>query len=547
MNVPRTFLLGLDGATWKVLDRMIDQGVMPNLGELKRRGSSGILRSTIPYLTPVAWSSVITGVRPSKHGIYGYNVMENREGMIAGLLADRSWIQTPTVFDIYGQLGKKVISLNMPMTYPPRPDDGVIITGMMTPSTESTYFYPADLMSELRGQGIDYRIDIGVARETQAELEVRMRQYLSDGARAFFDDLRHVSEEREKAVLYLMDSKDWDLFQVNFISMDRIQHYLWDHIFEGAGDPEVRGRIRDHCSYVDSVIGRIVSRLGDGAMLVICSDHGFGDVKGNFHLDVWLEQAGYYVRKRRGLRPMAMLKRIARSLGLADRLRAVALRAKHTPAKKLVYLGASDVYWGKTRAYVYSTSGIRVNLKGRDQYGIVERDRFGPLLDEIGRKIMETTDSAGQTIFKAVHVATELYGTTELVNAPDLFFEFDDDHFYSTYSSVAKAPGFLDEGYWWRQGDHRRDGVVLLAGSGVAPGKSISADIEDVLPTILYAQRLPLSRTFDGRAIEDAFTPEFNASRGDLDRRVFHRGQVAPGETPDGEEVIDRLKGLGYI
>ena len=142
MSAPKVCLLGIDGATWKVVDRMIALGLMPNTERLVREGARGILNSTIPYLTPVAWSSMLTGVRPSKHGIFGYNVMENREGMIIGLLANRSKIKTPTVYDMYHQLGKKIISLNMPMSYPPSPDDGVVISGMMTPSRESTYFYP---------------------------------------------------------------------------------------------------------------------------------------------------------------------------------------------------------------------------------------------------------------------------------------------------------------------------------------------------------------------------------------------------------------------
>ena len=115
--MPKVFLLGIDGATWKVLDRFMAEGLMPNLDEITRRGTRGVLNSTIPYLTPVAWSSMLTGVRPSKHCIFGYNVMENREGMIIGLLANRSKIKSPTVMDIFTQLGKKVVSVNMPMTY----------------------------------------------------------------------------------------------------------------------------------------------------------------------------------------------------------------------------------------------------------------------------------------------------------------------------------------------------------------------------------------------------------------------------------------------
>ena len=75
----------------------------------------------------------------------------------------------------------------------------------------------------------------------------------------------------------------------------------------------------------------------------------------------------------------------------------------------------------------------------------------------------------------------------------------------------------------------------------------ITADIEDILPTILYAEDLPLSKNFDGRIITDAFTEDFVSRRKPPDRRLFERGEVEARDTDKGDEVIDRLKGLGYI
>jgi predicted AlkP superfamily phosphohydrolase/phosphomutase len=544
----KVFLLGIDGATWKVLDRFMSEGLMPNLDEITRRGTRGVLNSTIPYLTPVAWSSLLTGVKPSKHCIFGYNVMENREGMIIGLLANRTKIKAPTVMDIFTQLGKKVVSLNMPMTYPPQPKDGTVISGLMTPSRESTYYYPRSLMAELAEQGIDYRIDINIAREVEADLEQRIELYLADGAKRFFEDLRKVTEEREKAVHYLMGSREWDLFQVNFVSMDRIQHYLWNHIWEDDTGSDVVRRIREHYTYLDSLVGRIYSAVKDRAVLIICSDHGFGDYKGNFYPAVWLKQKGYYVERQDDLTPGLMVKRILKALGLSKRVLRVLERSQKTVAKKLIYVGTSQVYWKKTRAYAYGTSGIRINLKGRDQYGIVEPGReYEALRKELTEELMELTDEAGRKVMKAVYPVEELYGVPALQEAPDLFFDFLDDHFYTTYDAITENTVFMDRGYAWRQGDHRRDGVLALAGRGISPGLTIAADIEDVLPTIMFIEDLPQSGDFDGKIIKEAFTEDFIAQRGSKDKRSFERTEVESPDADEGDEVIDRLKGLGYI
>jgi predicted AlkP superfamily phosphohydrolase/phosphomutase len=474
--------------------------------------------------------------------------MENREGMIIGLLANRSKIKTPTVYDMYHQLGRKIISINMPMSYPPSPDDGIIITGLMTPSRESTYFYPGDLIGELSAQGIDYRIDIDLAREEGGELDERLNLYLGNGAGRFFEDMRHVTEEREKAVHYLMESKEWDLFQINFVSMDRIQHYLWEHIFKDDPESEVLRRIKEHFAYLDEAIGRIYDRVKDKAILIMCSDHGFGDYKGNFYPAVWLKQNGYYTEMETELTPGLMVKRILKTLGLSKLLLRFLERSGKTVAKKLIYVGTSKVSWKKTRAYVYSTAGIRINVKGRDQFGIVEPgEEFEALREEIRQKLLAITDEDGKRIMKAVYTPEELYGQTCPDESPDLFFEFKDEEFYTTYYALTWPKVYLDKGYAWRQGDHRRDGIVLLSGNGVARGKTITADIEDILPTILFIQDLPLSENFDGRIMRDAFTDDFIGERKPQDRRFFERGEVEASDDDKGDEVIDRLKGLGYI
>jgi predicted AlkP superfamily phosphohydrolase/phosphomutase len=547
MTVPRVFLFGLDGATWKVLDRFMEQGLMPNLSRLAEEGSRGVLNSTIPYVTPVAWASVITGVNPARHGIFGFTTMENREGVIASSFANRCSIRAPTVFDIYRQLDRKVISINMPMTYPPQPGDGTIISGMMTPSRESEYFKPRDLLPRLRAMGIDYRIDIVVSRQLEGDLDRRMRRYLSDDGSMFFDDLRRVTEARHRTVAHLMTSEDWDLFQVNFISADRIQHYLWRHIWEDPPDSRLLRRIGEYFTYMDSIIGDLHSRLDGKAVFAMCSDHGFGDLKGNFHLTAWLNRMGYYVPRRPGTSPLLMLRRLIEALGLRKAARSLLRRSGGTAAKKMIYLGGSKVDWRRTRAYVCGSNGIRINLKGRDQYGTVEpEEEYPALMDEISERLMELRDSRGELVMKTVHRTSELYpGAGE--GSPDLLPEFDDDHFYTAYTDVVDTPNVLDSGHSWRQGDHRREGIFLATGPGVAAGTTLEAGLEDVLPTILYIQNQPQSKDFDGRVIEEIFTDRFRAERKDPGRRSYSRGDVASGGETSEDEVIDRLTGLGYI
>jgi predicted AlkP superfamily phosphohydrolase/phosphomutase len=548
MTSPRVFLLGLDGATWRVLDKLMAEGVMPNMAALAAAGAKGVLRSTIPYSTPVAWSSVLTGVRPFKHGIFGCHSMENRDGVILTRLTDRSEIKAPMVFDIYNQIGKRVISVNMPMTYPPQVTDGTVITGMMTPSKESRFYYPEGLIDELRARGIDYKIDIGFGREQAEDFDEKITAYLADGATAFLKDLRHVSGEREKTVLHLLETREWDLFMVTLVSMDRIQHYLWDLFEDDSACPELRKNIYDHYTYLDSAVGRFYEKVKDEAMLVMCSDHGFGNYTGNFYLDVWLEKKGYAARTGKSVTAAGIAKRVAKGLGISKVIRRSLERSHTTLAKKLVFAATSDIDWSRTRAYVYSTDSIRINLKGRDQYGIVEPgEEFNRLREEIREALMAIRLDDGTRLIEKVYFAEDLYGTAEVEDAPDIIYEFTDENHYATYWRGAETTRVFGPPYPWKQGDHRRDGIVLIAGDGVLPKSDITADIEDILPTVMFIQNLPPSQDFDGRVIREAFTGDFISERQDHERRSFERGKV---EKPDGDkddEVIDRLKGLGYI
>ena len=68
----KVFVLGLDGATWDLLEPLLQDGLLPNLARLREQGSSGSLRSVFPPLSPVAWTGVMTGKNSGKHGIFEF-------------------------------------------------------------------------------------------------------------------------------------------------------------------------------------------------------------------------------------------------------------------------------------------------------------------------------------------------------------------------------------------------------------------------------------------------------------------------------------------
>ena len=68
----REVVVGLDGMPYGLMDRFARDGTMPNFGALARSGVFRPMASSIPEISSVAWSSIITGANPGEHGVYGF-------------------------------------------------------------------------------------------------------------------------------------------------------------------------------------------------------------------------------------------------------------------------------------------------------------------------------------------------------------------------------------------------------------------------------------------------------------------------------------------
>ena len=154
----RCILLGLDGATYDLLDPWMDAGLLPNLKDLLARGAKGVLRSTDPPTTPPAWTSVLTGVNPGKHGIFDFRDSFHRDPR-RPLVSSRS-MKAPRIWQILNAAGLRTAIMNVPITFPPEPLDGFMISGMMTPNDEADYTYPSELKARLDGMVGHYVVDV---------------------------------------------------------------------------------------------------------------------------------------------------------------------------------------------------------------------------------------------------------------------------------------------------------------------------------------------------------------------------------------------------
>ena len=71
--IKRNVILGIDGVPFELMDNLSNKGFMPNFKELKKENTFKLMKSSIPHVSSVSWSSIITGKNPGEHGIYGFS------------------------------------------------------------------------------------------------------------------------------------------------------------------------------------------------------------------------------------------------------------------------------------------------------------------------------------------------------------------------------------------------------------------------------------------------------------------------------------------
>jgi len=555
----RVLVIGLDGATWDVLDPWISQGILPNLARLRRSGSSGTLLSTIPPITAAAWSTFMTGKRPGKHGVFHF--IKLFDGACSAdskpELVNASSIKSPTLWDVMGHHDRKVVLINIPLTYPPRPVNGVMITGLLTPSRAPIFTYPPELSKEIT----DYKIDLDRFMDMKP-FQDDFGDEITAPTLSLVDEFRDMLEKRVRVTLSLMGSNPWDFFMVVFIGTDRLGHYLWPYHgpVRASDSPEKQQlchAVRDYYVRLDEVVGELVERAGEDAAVVVMSDHGMGPPhQKQLHCNNWLYQRGWLSAKSGGA-SIANPDNWLKQLGLPrDKIGRIIRRIPGLAGTRLIRKAASSrsavIDLDQSDAYCvpifFNIMGIRLNLGGAQK---------ADLYQAIVRGLEDIVDpETGLKVIEQVCRGEDYYNGPYAGNIPDIIVTanptYGFNHHLSHYSSVV-TKRLVASG----PAKHRAQGIFIAQGPGILAGlESLpNLNIEDVAPTVLYLMGLPVPSDMDGRVLTEIVSPVLQRARpvrreGPVgfwpkeDEAVFD-SEVMSAE--DEELIRDRLQSLGYL
>ena len=570
----RVLIIGLDGATFDLLRPWMEEGRLPNLAAITRNGASGELQSTIPHNSPPAWTSFMTGKNPGKHGVYGFTVVKPRESYSIKI-SSGAIRRAETVWQILSAEGKRSIVFNVPMTYPPDPINGLVVTGIDTPGLDSEFAYPPELRREILNMFPEYILDVrSWAVTTAGERRAKLLQ-----------DIMLMVEQKGKLALHWMERQPWDLFTIVFTATDRVQHFFWRYL-DGSHplyDPQEASLYQDAIfrvyQKIDETIDSMLALCDARTTVIVMSDHGFGPQYKLFRINEWLRANGFLQLRHaskatlidaplrsaqkhlyRGLGATISLIRRLLSDSAKDSLKRLFPRLREKVASQVLF---SLVDWSKTRAYHTAEfpGSIRINLKGREMHGIVEPgDEYERLRQTIQSQLEKFRDPhTGQHIVERVFRREELYSGPYMDLAPDLIMHLADQSYTIDWylpASDGQASAVIDKltgRYAVNCGYHRMNGILIMSGRGVQKGALIEdARLVDITPTVLYLLGLSLPMDFDGRVLTEALTESF-LQRSPIQYRTAPQVEITQpqaGETyseDEAQEVAERLRMLGYL
>jgi predicted AlkP superfamily phosphohydrolase/phosphomutase len=454
--------------------------------------------------------------------------------------------------------GRKVVALNVPMTYPPVPVNGVMVSGMPTPSTDVTFTYPNNTYQDILNAIGDYILypDPGEA-------------YSDSGIDSFLERLYRSADLRMQAFAYLRQRETPDFAMMVVNGTDTVSHAMWKYmdqahpLHDATQFDKYGNAIRDYYRHVDGLLAGIVESLDENTTLIIMSDHGFGPFHKFIHVNNWLIQQGFMsikpdLRSRfkqttfdMGFSPMNVYNTLMR-FGLGKLKREV-VRGQGQGLLKTLFLSFADVDWSRTVAYSLGNVGqIYLNVAGREPQGVVQPgEEYEQVRAQIMERLAQLRDPAtGENVVESIYRREEIYHGDRLEQAADIvfiptrleYFGFGEYEFGSHKIIESMQRGI--------SGTHRLNGIFLAYGAAVQPGVEIEgASLVDLAPTILHLMSAPIPDEMDGRVLHDIFQPDYRpapiVTSGEWSQS--DNGQDGGLTESQKQVVADRLRGLGYV
>jgi predicted AlkP superfamily phosphohydrolase/phosphomutase len=513
MPTPKLVLIAIDAADGSLVQEWAGQGHLPTFANLLDSGVA------IPVSTPIAvleggiWPTLLTSSSPATHGMFSFQAVKaGSYDVEIGMYADR--LPGPPFWVHMSRAGKRVAVIDAPFARPTEPLNGVQITNWGAHDSWSwrRCSSPSGLIDEVVRRFGEHPVPYCDAPNRSLADYEELRAGLLAGV------------ERKTALLrHLLSAEDWDFFFGVFGESHCAGHQFW-HFMDpshprhvACAPPRLRSAIRDVYGAIDAGLGALLEDLAPDVPVLVLLSHGMGPFYAGAHLlEAVLDRMGLSGSPESPNLPGRDSYAIGGARGMLWSLRRL-LPARMRQAIKSWLPGPMAELWSLThpvpnlwkpgmRAFVLPssnmTSAIRINLKGRELFGVVAPgEEYEKLCDELTTALQELENpDTGRSAVQWVRRARELYQGPRLQDMPDLFIEWDHSAPISALRSerIGMVSGSLVAD---RTGDHRHRGLLLGRGLRFGPAATSPMRTQDVAPTLLDLLGVPIPSDYEGQSV----------------------------------------------
>jgi predicted AlkP superfamily phosphohydrolase/phosphomutase len=537
MRNVQTLLIGLDGATFDVLDPMMQSGAMPFLQSFFAQGVRANLRTIVPPLTPPAWTSLVTGRKPGQHGVFDFFRMESAESRHIRFFTSHD-VQCETIWSIASGHDMRVTSLNFPGMFPPPRISGNVVPGWVPWKQLRLACWPQDLFDRLKSiPGFNPR---------ELAMDIKLEEKATEGSSNYEEYLpwieMHIRREQNwfEIFCHLTAEDPSELTAVLFDGVDKLQHLCWRFIRPEDATPlqeDWEVKIREACiAYfrsLDQIMERMCATVGPETTVLMASDHGFGPTYDVFHVNAWLEQKGYLAWSD-----------AARSQEPNGALLGVGQVARHTWM----------LDWTKTKAYAATptSNGIFIPVNRDGNSPGVSPAEYQSFRERLIADLHGFRDpDTGEPVITQIWTREECFEGPHGNVAPDLTLAFRDGGLVGILPSEKTLSRRPITG-----GAHRPVGIFGARGPGIRNGgRPAEMSILDVAPIVLHSLGLPVLEEMQGAVPSDLYEAGVLQSRPVTRAQGAHSNGDKPADDAvpqamsreDEQVVMERLRELGYI
>ena len=286
-NSKKVMLIGWDAADWKVIHPLMDEGLMPNVKRMIEGGTMGNMRTLSPVLSPMLWTSIATGMRPFKHGIYGFTEPTADQKSVQPMT--NSSRKVKSIWNILNQNDMESIVVGWWPSHPAEPIDGCMVSDFYCKAPKKPgdpwNLLPKTIHPQERFQEV-------------AEMRIHPQELTAQDLVAFVPHIQEVDQQVDSrlsmvmkilaectsvhgAATHLLETQPWDFAAIYYDAIDHFCHGFMKYHppqREAVSDQDFKlyqNVVRTGYIYHDMMLGRLMELGGEETTYILMSDHGF--------------------------------------------------------------------------------------------------------------------------------------------------------------------------------------------------------------------------------------------------------------------------------